>query len=203
MKKKRISELNTDELIEHLKSKIERLAPSDPEHKEGREEFYRRLNAVPKEKQRNILLEIFSSQIASDLTPKTEKAQKEQKEIEKFEKEEAKEREKARKRYEYIQRCYARGKVPKVKPPDPLLLASALPPHRKKDIAILNLWDIYVVLKKAKLSPVYENLKSILNHFLHEFMELNSIKRELRRIKKDPDTREYVEFKIRSKKPHK
>lgn len=167
--------------IEELRASIERLAPSDPEHRKSRIEFYRRLSAIPKDKARDILLTIFGCQIASNF--QTEKAEG-----------------KAQERYEYIQRRYAGGKVPKVKPPDPLLLASALPPHRKKDIAILNLWDIYVVLKKAKLSPVYENLKSILNHFLHEFMELNSIKRELRRIKKDPYTREYVEFKVRSRK---
>ena len=94
--------------IEELRARIERLAPSDPEHRKSRIEFYQKLSVIPKDKARDILLTIFGCQIASNL--QTEKV-------------EGKAREKARKRYEYIQRCYARGKVPKVKPPDPLLLA--------------------------------------------------------------------------------
>jgi hypothetical protein len=210
MKKKRISELTTDELIEHLKSKIEKLAPSDPGQKEGREDFYKRLNEIPKDKQRNILIQVFGSQIASDLTHKTEKAQKRQPGIEELEKEEAKEREKARKRNEYIQRCLAKGKIPKVKPPDSMLLVPERPPHFKKGIFLLNLWDLYIALKKAKLSPIYENLRLILQDFLNVFMGkteadfINSIKRELSRMRNDPayrkHMREYVESKIRSRK---
>jgi hypothetical protein len=193
-----------DNEIEKLKIKIERLAPSDPEQKEGREEFYRRLAAIPKEKQRNIVLEIFGCQIASDLTPKTEKAQKEQKEIEELDKEERKERKKARERYKYIQRCIPEGKIPKVESPDTMLLVLERPPHRKKDLFLFNLWDIYLVLKRDSLSPIYENLRLILRDFLNVFMEVESIKRELSRMRNDPayqkHIREYVESKIRSRK---
>lgn len=189
----------------NLKGKIERLAPPDPEQKEGREAFYKILNEIFKDKQRNILIQIFGSQIASDPTSTGEKVQKRQGGIEKSEEEEAKEREKARKRYEYIQRCLAKGKIPRVESPNPILLVPEHPPYPKKDIFLLNLWDIYATLKKANLSPIYKNLRWILRDFLNVFMTIDSIKRELSRMRNDPTyqkhMREYVELKIRSRKP--
>lgn len=208
-----------DNEIETLRAKIERLAPSDPDHREGRKEYYKRFEKVSKDNQKVILLTIFGCQINSDLIPQTEKAVRLERKIKEWVAEKEREHEKARKRYEYIQRQYSKGKVPKVKPPDPLLLVSAQPPHRKKDSSILNLWDLYIALKKAGLSPIYVNLKNILNYFLNEFIEIDSIKRELSHIKdlsrirkdrlgrlyvKDTYYRDYVNLKIQSKKtPHK
>jgi len=175
--------------IEKLRAKIEGLSPSDSDKREWRKEFYQKLNRLPKNNQRDILIEIFGSQIASlDEAKKTLRLDKE-----------IKNHEKMRKRYEYVQRSILRGRTSKIKSPDPILLKSDHQPHRKKGILVLILWDIYVALKKSNFSPIYENLSEILRAFLNVFLEINSIKREISRMKKDPYLRNYVISKIASR----
>jgi len=143
-----------------------------------------------------VLVEIFGSQIASSTETKKTLTLKGNEEIGY--------RKKVRKRYEYRQRRYTQGKIPKEKSLDKEWSTPAHVSHRAKDISSLNLWDLYVTLKKAQLSPIHENLRLILKDFLNVFMKVESIKRELSRIRNDPTyqkhMREYVGFKIRSRK---
>ena len=189
----RKNDLIIDDDIKWLRLKVENSAPTDPEKIEGREKLYQRLEQSPKSDQRDVLNEIHNSQIAlfSDTSKKVLRLQGD---------EGIQFRERVRKRRGYVRRCHEQGKTPKKSPLDNIWLPPDSPPHRKKDISFLNLWDLYVALKKARFSPIYENIRNILEYFLNVFITSDSIKRELSRIKKDPYTREYVEFKVRSKK---
>lgn len=200
----------TDELIEYLKSKIETLAPKG--QIDGRKEFYQRLSRLPRDKEFDILRTIFSCQIASDLRPHPKNNEKQQKineldrEIKQWKREEARKREKARKRYEYIQRQLARGKVPRVSPPDSM---SLIAPRRTINLSSLNLWDLFTVLKHLTREEVrllrsnfpdtaffirQELITEILYFFIGLKIETDSIKRELTRLRKSPHIKEYEEF---------
>lgn len=198
--KDRNDDLTIDDNIRWLKTEIEKSAPIDPEGKKWREKFYQKLGQFPKGDQRDVLIQILGSQIAS--SGDSRKALRLQGD------EEIQFREKVRKRHEYVLRCLKQGKTPKKSPLDNIWLPPNHPPHRKKDISSLNLWDLYVALKRAGISSqhgydIYKTIHSILEYFLNVFIEFDSIKRELIRIRKDPYTKEYVEFKVRSKKTSK
>ncbi len=185
-------ENKTNELIVHLKVKIEKSAPSDPKKKKGREEFYQIIEGLTESNQFEVLNEIRNSMDGIESKH----------DIKKVEDKEECHRVAIRKRYEYKQRCYAKGKIPKEKPIDKEWLTPEGKAGHPRDIDSLILWDLYIVLNKANLRQVDRHLQKILKCFYNRHLTLESIKREISRMKCDPYYIEYEDFKKRSQNPH-
>ena len=159
-------------LIDYLKGKIEKLASE--EYKVERKSFYSEINKLPKASQVELLTEIFNCiwVWSSDTKREVDK-----------------EKLRRRKQYEYLVRTGKRIKFEEFS--DPWLFKSDKVTHRPTEVFRLCLYDLFRIFRKHKIKPIYKQLATCLEIFCGRFFDEETIRRQLIRLRKDPNIREY------------
>jgi len=182
------------DLVKHLRGMIEKAAPQD--YMDERRDFYSAISKLPGQDQISLLKEILGAQTALGILPKdiSPKHKALIDRIEQAHEEERRRRLQARKRFEYLQRTST--KIRNSRPgPDSMLLVRDNPPHRPTDALWLCLWDLYCILNRLKLKPIYNWIATTLEIFCARYIEGDSVKRELMRLRKNPAIKDYERFK--------